>query len=341
MVGGPAKISWATLRLNMTEVLVTPLFFLMAVMLSQGWSADHTGPRPALARPVVVGLYALLVFVLVAAALPGLGWTTGDEIPLYVVQAHGLVTAFLVLMLLQYRAHVMSKQQRNTALALERSLLQTQQERMIREEQEKLLAMLAHELKTPLATMHMRLDVNSSGSREIRQAIRDMNGVIDRCVQMTQLGDQQLVARPEICNLIDLVHDAVSSCAQPARVHMEMPSQLTVQTDRQLLFIILNNLLENACKYAPQETPIHIRLWQETDKQTLGIEVRNLPDPAGWPDGAQVFEKYYRSPHARRQAGTGLGLYLVRNLVQTLGGEIRYEPNNMWIQFVIELPATV
>ena len=329
------------LRLNMTEVLMGPIFFLAAVWWAQGWSADDPSQRPVLARPVVIGLYVLLVIVLLLAALPGLGLTSGGEIPLYVVQIHGLVTAFLVLMLLQYRAHVMSKQQRNTALALERSLLQTQQERMIREEQEKLLAMLAHELKTPLATMHMRLDVNSSGSREIRQAIRDMNGVIDRCVQMTQLGDQQLVARPEICNLIDLVHDAVSSCAQPARVHMEMPSQLTVQTDRQLLFIILNNLLENACKYAPQETPIHVRLWQETDKQTLGIEVRNLPDPAGWPDGAQVFEKYYRSPHARRQAGTGLGLYLVRNLVQTLGGEIRYEPNNMWIQFVIELPATV
>jgi signal transduction histidine kinase len=327
------------LRLNMIEVLVGPILFLAAVWWAQGWSANEPSQRPALARPVVIGLYVLLVIVLLLAALPGLGLTGGGEIPLYVVQIHGLVTAFLVLMLLQYRAHVMSKQQRTTALALERSLLQTQQERMIREEQEKLLAMLAHELKTPLATMHMRLDVNSSGSREIRQAIRDMNGVIDRCVQMTQLGDQQLVARPETCNLADLVRDAVSSCAQPTRVHMDMPSQLTVQTDRQLMFIVLNNLLENACKYAPQETPIHVRLWHETDKQTIGLEVRNQPDSAGWPDGARVFDKYYRSPHARRQAGTGLGLYLVRNLVQTLGGQIRYAPDNTWVRFVIELPA--
>ena len=120
---------------------------------------------------------------------------------------------------------------------------------------------------------------------------------------------------------------------------MQMPTQLTLQTDRQLMFIVLNNLLENACKYAPQETPIYVRLWQEPDKQMTGIEVRNQPDPAGWPDGAQVFDKYYRSPHARRQAGTGLGLYLVRNLVQTLGGQIRYAPDNTWVRFVIELPA--
>ena len=336
LYGGPIL----ALRLNMTEVLVTPLFFLMAVMLSQGWSADHTGPRPALARPVVVGLYALLVFVLVAAALPGLGWTTGDEIPLYVVQAHGLVTAFLVLMLLQYRAHVMQKQQRNTALALERSLLQTQQERSVREEQEKLLTMLAHELKTPLATMHMRLDSAANGSREIKQAIRDMTGVIDRCVQMTQLGDHQLVAHPESCNLADLVRDAVSACAQPDRVQMALPSQLMVQTDRQLMFIVLNNLLENACKYAPANTPIHVTLQHAADKPTVRLIVRNQPRPNGWPDADRVFDKYYRSPQAQRQAGTGLGLFLVRNLMQTLKGHIRYEPDDTWVRFVVELPVS-
>ena len=327
----------------MTEVLVSPLVFLMAVMLSQGWSADHTGPRPALARPVVVGLYALLVFVLVAAALPGLGWTTGDEIPLYVVQAHGLVTAFLVLMLLQYRAHVMQKQQRHTALALERSLLQTQQERSVREEQEKLLTMLAHELKTPLATMHMRLDATSSGSREIKQAIRDMDSVIERCVQTNQLGDRQLTAHFETVDVVNILKDATSSCNQPERIHMDLPTQLLAQTDKQLLFIVLNNLLENAFKYAEPKTPILVRLWSEQSLNSgvtgLQLEVCNIPGTAGWPDPDKVFDKYYRSPNARRQAGTGLGLFLVRNVVQILGGRIDYLPDVSRIRFLLQLPS--
>ncbi len=327
------------LQMNMFEVLISPFIFLLAVLTSQGWSAAHTGPKPALARAAVIGLYLLLVLILMVAALPGLGWTEGDEVPLYVVQAHGLVTAFLVLLLLQYRAHVMQKQQRSTALALERSLLQTQQERTVREEQEKLLTMLAHELKTPLATMHMRLDSSANGTHEIKQAIRDMTGVIDRCVQMTQLGDHRLVAHPEICQLTDLLRDAVSACAQPDRVVLDMPAQLTVRTDRQLLFIVLNNLLENACKYALPDSPIHVALQSDAHQPFVRLTVRNLPRPKGWPDPALVFDKYYRSPQAQRQAGTGLGLFLVHNLMQTLGGHIRYEPDDTWVRFVVELPA--
>lgn len=333
-------IGWPrmALHINMTEVLVAPFIFFLAVLRAQGWSEADPAQRPALARPLVIALYSLLLVVLMLASLPGLGLKVGGEIPLYVVQVHGLVTAFLVLMLLQYRAYVMQKQQRKTAVALERSLLQTQQERTIREEQEKLLAMLAHELKTPLATMHMRLDARSSGAREIKMAIRDMNGVIDRCVQMTQLGDKQLVARRETCNLVDLVRDVVSVCAQPGRVHLDMPAVLAAQTDRQLLFIVLNNLLENACKYAQPDTPIDLRMEHDDSQQLVRIEVSNLIGPAGWPDGDQVFDKYYRSPNARRQAGTGLGLFLVRHLMATLGGHIRYAPDDRCVSFVIELP---
>ena len=59
---------------------------------------------------------------------------------------------------------------------------------------------------------------------------------------------------------------------------------------------------------------------------------------AGWPDPQKIFSKYYRSPHAQRQPGTGLGLYLVKHLVDLLGGEISYQPNTDSIQLVVNLP---
>jgi len=103
----------------------------------------------------VLGFYALLVLILATAALPGLALGGGGEASLYLVQAHGLVTGFLVLLMLQYRAHNIQKQQNKTLLELERAQLHALQERKIHEEQGKLLAMLAHEIKTPLATMHI------------------------------------------------------------------------------------------------------------------------------------------------------------------------------------------
>ena len=330
----------AALQLNMYEVLLAPFIFLTSVLVAKGWK-EPLAIRPTLSRPVVIGFYAFLVAMLLGASLPAMGLVNASEIGLYIVQMHGLVTAFMVLLLLQYRSHVIQKQQGETALALERSQLQILQERTIREEQENLLAMLAHELKTPLATMHMRLDNSSSGSRQIRQSIRDMNGVIERCQQTLQLSDRQLTPHPTAVDMADIVREATSSCAQPERVKHEMPPHLPLHTDRQLWFIVLNNLLENACKYAVPDTPIEVKLEVRHDANGadhLQLTVANQPSKASWPDPEKIFDKYYRGPQARRQAGTGLGLYLVRNLMQVMGGQIDYAATQDSVRFVLQLP---
>lgn len=334
--------SMLALRINMVEILLTPFLFLGAVSLARVWDQQENLEKPVLARWVVIGFYSLLVLILLVASLPGLGLAKGGEIPLYLVQVHGLLTAFLILLMLQYRKHVQQARQRDTALALERSQLQAIQERGIREEQEKLLAMLAHELKTPLSTMHMRLDADAQGSREIRHAIRDMNAVIERCLQTAQFSDRQLQANLTPVDLVGVLQDVVSASAEPARVVMQAPDRWTVQTDQQLMHIVLSNLIENACKYAEPSSPIEVKLFSDLAAdgvtQKICFEISNLPGRAGWPEASQVFEKYYRSPHARRQAGTGLGLYLVRNLVQVLGGQIDYAPDESHVRFVVCLP---
>lgn len=329
---------WA-LRINMVEVLLVPPLFLLTVLLCTGWKTTSSSQRPLLARWLVVGFYTLLVLVMAMAALPGLGLSKGGEIPLYVNQVHGLLTAFLILLMLQYRTHMQQRQQRDISLALERSQLQAQQERLIREEQANLLTMLAHELKTPLATMHMRLDANAQGSRAIRHAIRDMNAVIERCLQTAQLSDRQLQAHMASVDLVSLIREATSASAQPDRVQLQLPERLSLPTDRQLLLIVLSNLLENACKYAQPDSPIEVRL--SADATQACLDVGNLPGAAGWPEADKVFDKYYRSPHARRQAGTGLGLYLVRRLMQVLGGHITYQPDAQRVRFVICLPLNM
>ena len=332
---------WPTLalQLNMNEVLFAPFIFLVSVWLCKGWG-QASPQRPALSKPVVVGFYVIMASFLLMAALPALGWISGTEIGLYIVQVHGLITAFLILLMLQYRAHVVNQAQRVTALTLERTLLQSQQDRLVLQEQEKLLTMLAHELKTPLATMTMRLDANASGSAQIRQAIREMNGVIERCVQITRLGDRKLVARPGPLDLTDAVQEVIAATAQIKRFDVKANSPIPAVIDSQLLFIVLNNLIENACKYAHPTEPIQVivQVLPETMPELAQIEVINLPGPAGWPEADKVFDKYYRSAHARRQAGTGLGLFLARNLAQVMGGNVDYAPQDGFIRFVFQIP---
>ena len=231
------------LRINMVEVLLAPFIFVLTALTCRVWKKSGAQEQPVLARWVVVGFYTLLNLILVMAGLTGLGLVKGGEVPLYVVQAHGLITAFLVLLMLQYRAHIKQKHQRDNALKLEQSLLQTLQERSIREEQEKLLAMLAHELKTPLATMSMRLDANAPAGREMRRAIRDMNSVIERCQQTAQFSDRQLQANKHSVDLTELIQEVMASGTQPHRVQLRGPESLITETDRQLLFIVLSNLV--------------------------------------------------------------------------------------------------
>lgn len=334
------------LTLNMVEVMVSPSVFLASVIWARGWTTNHRSNKPALKRAYVVGFYVALWVMMLVAAVPGLGLMAGGEIPLYIVQAHGLITAFLIMVMLQYRDRVVRQKQTEMAMSLERSIIQAEQEKSIREEQENLLTMLAHELKTPLATMHMRLDARMEGSREIRNAIRDMDGVIERCVQTIKLSDQQLQAHTQSLNLVSVLQEAIATCAQPDRVRLDAPVQLMLDSDRQLLGICLSNLLENACKYAAKETAIEIRVsterpaWYETEPtvSSVWVEMSNSPGPSGWPDPVRMFEKYYRSPTARRQAGTGLGLFLVKNLLQVLKGEIRYVPDAEKVRFGLILP---
>lgn len=330
------------LRINMTEVLVTPLLFLCCALFARAWRVGQTAPRPLLARWVVVGFYVFLVLLLALASMPGLGLAQGGEVALYVVQAHGLATALLILIMLQYRAYVRQALQRDTALDLERMQLQAQQALLIRQEQDNLLAMLAHELKTPLATMQMRLDAKAHGSNEIRLAIREMDAVIERCLQTARSEDHRLQAQFERVDLVSLMQQAVSNSLKPSRVQVSTPEVCLIQTDPQLLHIVLSNMLENAFKYAPPDSPVALRLkmvlaQDGTDEQAC-ITVSNLPGAAGWPDANQVFVKYYRSPNARRQTGSGLGLFLASKLVHVLGARIAYEPDDDFINFSIYVP---
>lgn len=332
---GEASIA---LQINLSELIWSPCVFLLSAWFAQAWRHQEQRP-PSMKRGVVTAFYAILIVTLLVAALPGLGLTRGTELTLYIVQTHGLLTAFLIMLMLQYRAHRQQIQQRENALALERSQLLASKERAMREEQDQLMAMLAHELKTPLATMQMRLDPSSQGAAYIKHSIREMNGVIDRCLQATQMSDSRLVPTPGQIDLPDLLREAIANCATGPSVRLDAPDRLTITNDRQLLFVVLSNLLENACKYTTTDGTVHLKVSEDSSAHSVCLQIQNLPGAAGWPDAGKVFDKYYRSAMARRQPGSGLGLYLARHLTRALGGDLQYAPDETWVRFVMTLPC--
>ena len=163
--------------------------------------------------------------------------------------------------------------------------------------------------------------------------------VLDRALQAIKLEEQRIVPRHETVLLESVVQRVIASlnCADCVDFHPRV-SQV-VETDAEILKIIASNLLENALKYHKPGTKIEVTLGMNASGTEHELVVANIPGKADWPDQAQLFTKFYRSPHATHQTGSGLGLYLVAGLAKTLSGSLRYEPSDTHVRFVLCLPG--
>jgi signal transduction histidine kinase len=293
--------------------------------------------------PLVFFLGYVLVYSFLNAlpALIHLGWLKPHPMVLYGGFAHAVMDGIVMFVILQIRARRMRTEQNQTTLELRLSQQQAVTEKRHREEQSQLFAMLAHEMKTPLATLRMWMEVGQLTPKAMERAIADMNQVIERCVHTGQLVDQGLQPNWQSVDPMDITQTCILSCRNPDRVDwqgLDHPDQL--QTDAQMLSIVLGNFLDNACKYGAPNSRIGLNLQlSELNGQAGWLwRVRSQAGQVGLPDPKHLFEKYYRSPQARRLSGSGLGLFLVKGLVHLMQGSIHYEANDGQAVFSLWLP---
>ena len=204
--------------------------------------------------------------------------------------------------------------------------------------------MLAHEIKTPLATLRMWMEAGQLKPETMERAIADMNQVIERCVHTGQLADQGLRALPQAIDAELLTRNCIDSCRNPARVSLNAPKLGgALHSDAQMLSIVLGNLLDNACKYGAANKPIQVTLQSARQDGRSGWlwKIENSVGAAGFPDADRLFEKYYRSPQARRLSGSGLGLFLVKGLLDLMRGSIHYKVESDSLEFSIWLPENL
>jgi len=210
-----------------------------------------------------------------------------------------------------------------------------------RNEQSSFMSMLSHELKTPLSVMRMALDgALSNNTRKLaQQSVQNMDAIVERCLEVDRL-QQRYVATQQMCNLAELLAECRSACEAPQRVVIEIPALPAFSTDTHLLRIALKNLIDNALKYSAPNSLVQLDACLHRDRNQPGwlVNISNTPGRAGMPDARQVFKKYYRSPGAHGQTGSGLGLYLVHNMARQLEGFVRYAPNAVSVRFELWLP---
>jgi signal transduction histidine kinase len=333
------------LALNMAMVLIVPITVLVLSLLVPQSVVRPQGndlPQARLPRFVVVGFFGVSCLFTLMTALPALGLLPGAEISLYIVLFYALTSGLLMVSVLYYRGLILLRRQTALASEAENQRLRAEQERKNRLERERLLAMLGHELKTPLATMRMLLmdrEIPEKTAQRIQSSVTDMAHVVERTVQTSQVEDGAIEVHMADCEVVALVDDLRTTVLGKDRielVHAE-GATLRTRTDPYLLQVILRNLLDNALKYSAADAPVRIIIDSVNAANKWCITVSNRPGHAGWPDRQKVFEKYYRSPTASHRSGSGLGLYMIQGLAKTLGGRVVYEPDAQWVRFRLEV----
>lgn len=346
---------WVLGRLDLAQainsfvILVTPL--LLAGMVTYKAlslkSVKGTPGNDIVALPLVWSLpvIAAALSLQVIWALHFLGWVRQDWLPVgretYISLLNGIL---IVLVLLECSKR--SSQARNDVLVkLNFAIEQQALARSQHQESTNFLAMLTHELKTPLSTIRIALgapELSSTSRARADRAVMDMSQVIDRCAQVELLQDDAKCPPSHDGQIVDELLALVANCKEPDVVALVVAAGTpNCGVDAHMFGTILGNLLNNALKYRAPKSPVDIHLAQQDmdTRQGIAVCVRNQPGSSGWPARDSVFQKYYRSRGARRFTGSGLGLYLAERLAHRMGGVLTYEPDSTHVQFILWLPA--
>ncbi len=336
------------MQTNITLVAVGPVFFLVLSISCRAWTAAGEDDLPLLPKWMVVGFYFLLTAALVIASSPALGLARAPEVNLHMFLIHGILTGVILIVLLQLRAHRIEASRNLAYLRARSAAQQVEIERQKSQLQGRFMEMLAHEVKTSLSVLHMVFGVSRLNPEMLehgRRTVNNINELIERCLQAEKFDDDEIISHFENFSVDTLIEEVLSRLPDRARVSVEQAESMTVSSDWQIFKSVLSNLVDNALKYSPSESTVHLRVRSGTLDGRAGCEisVENLvqsgPSSTGFPDRDELFKKYYRADGARKHSGSGLGLYLVANFMRLLKGEVRYEPLEKSVRFTVCLPS--
>ena len=285
-------------------------------------------------------IYTLLSIAMMSWVMTLLGVGAIWVLTLYGFMLHGAVTGVLMVTILHLHG-------RNLAVAAkeaEARISAIEQQRVIQQERTRTLsqfiAMLSHEARNALSVINLSITGRTLTEQQrarVSGAIDGLSGVIDRCSQSIRLESNSQPTRTEPCDLAEILRRLCEGHLEGDRITLTAPAHAHLHSDPVLLGVVFSNLIDNAVKYSPAGSAVTVVLNCAMDEVCVVVE--NEHGIHGMPDPERAFEKYYRGAHAKAQIGSGLGLYIVRGLLQLLGGRIAYEPINAHVRFKVWLPC--
>lgn len=223
--------------------------------------------------------------------------------------------------------------------------------RLAKKEKQFLLS-VTHELKTPIAAGRLFLETLKTRKLTVEQSAKIIEDALkensrlqilsENILLATQLDEKSNHLYTEKLDISEIVQQTIARYQVLFPDHTlnhTVAKEIYAKTDLQMAHALFSNLIENAIKYSPKKTPIFIDLKALDD--TCVFTVTDLGLGIAPEEKQRIFDKFYRigNEETRKTKGTGLGLYIVKNIVKLQGGSIEVTPNApAGTSFIIKLP---
>lgn len=308
------------------------------------WAFDHAKPAGigTQALPGSAGRYQPLA-------------TTQGKVGVFALRPHRLETLATTAQQLLLDTFV-----NQVALALERvALIEGQQAARVEAESERLrsalLSSVSHDLRTPLATIAGAATALQSGAALDNSTRADLtnsivheadrlNDLIANLMFATRLEAGGVELHREWASVEELIGTGLSRHREALRARpftVRIPADLPmVRVDNAMLPQVIHNLVDNALRYTPADTPISVSAW--TTEASIIIKVADEGPGLSDDERSRVFERFFRGRAARPtgdRSGIGLGLTICEGIVKAHNGRIWTEANSpRGVAFLFSLP---
>ena len=197
------------------------------------------------------------------------------------------------------------------------------------------IANVSHELKTPLAvmgnyaTMLQKPGITEANRIEYAKAIshsaRRLAALITNILKLNKLENQQIFPQLDEFDLGEQLCECLLQFEEVwekknLNIETEIEDEVRVRSDAELLSLVWSNLISNAVKFTPEGGTVGVRL--KTEGEVLTVSVSDTGCGISPEVGRHIFEKFYQGDTSHATQGNGLGLALVKRVMDILGGEI-------------------
>ena len=232
-------------------------------------------------------------------------------------------------------------------------------EKQIDKAKTEFVSLASHQLRTPLSAINWYAEMLLAGDAgkinkkqkeyldEIYHGNQRMVELVNALLNVSRLELGTFAIEPSEVNLVALADSVLNELAvqineKNQQVDKKYDKKLPTKygADEKLLRIVFQNLLSNAVKYTPAKGKISLSVWLEKGKIRIEVKDTGLGIPKTQQD--HIFEKLFRADNVRASdtEGTGLGLYIVKAIIDAVGGKIGFNSTeNKGTTFLVELPT--